>query len=91
MFVLFDEMVLKKALEYNKKLHLGELDRRSVPVTQDLVLIIKGIFAMEIVDCILCLPEGHHCRISQLKISGFDPIGMTCDLSQRNRKNVQNT
>lgn len=50
--LLFDEMSLKKAIEYNRKMDviegfedLGQLGRRPVPAKQALVLMIRGIYS----------------------------------------------
>lgn len=101
--VLFDEMALKKTLEYNRKSDiiegfedLGELGRRPVPATQTLVLMIRGIYSQWKLPIAYFVSQNGVTEeslfsiitkcLEHLKVCGFDPIGITCDLSRTNQK-----
>lgn len=101
--ILFDEMAIKRNLEYNKKLDiiegfqdLGKFGRKPVPANQALAVMIRGIYSPWKLPIAYFVSEdgvtANNLKdiltetFRKVKESGFEPVGMTCDLSRRNKQ-----
>lgn len=105
--VMFDEMSIKKHLDYSEKLDifegisdLGKLGRTSVPASQALVLMIRGIYSpWKIPLAYFLTGNGVTCAelhkimltcLEKLVSLNMTPIGIVCDLSSTNQKFMAN-